>query len=257
MKTTDHKDGTVQTTISERAESMLRHVIEALASSVEMPGPTENRSGDLWNRLVSQVCVMGGARGMEELAKAENEADFIAFNKATSLQRWSKEGFDVAYMAAVLRNAGACRFHAKTAKKLREMVDTPTIVQGTRVVLLKGLSASMPRDELRIELMGRCPLFRLKSASDFMISTHLSQDVIALDTRVVGVFRDYLAFPLTAPQVQGNDAVYLSVESALRTVCQNAGITLARLDRLLFQLAGVSVIEFFLKKALDKHKSVE
>lgn len=256
MKTTSHKDGTVETTISGHSESMLLYVIAALASSVKMPAPTENSSDDLWHRLVSQVCVMGGARGIEELVRAANADDFVAFKEATSLRKWSKVGFDEKYMAEVLRKASACRFPAKTAKKLREMVVTPTIVQGTRVVLLKGLSASMPREKLRTALMTRCPRFRLKSASDFMISTHLSQDVIALDTRIVGVFRDHLAFPLTASQVQGNDAVYLSVESALRTVCEKAGITLARLDRLLFQLAGVSVIEFFFKKALDKHKSV-
>jgi len=257
MKTITSSGSKAETTISTREEAMLLYVIEALSSSVKMPNPTENESEDLWHRLVSQVCVMGGARGMEELVKPENADKFDAFKKATSLRQWSKAKFDEKYMADVLKDAGVCRFHAKAAGKLRIMVDTRTIVQGTRVVLLKGLSASMPRDKLRNELMSRCPMFRMKSASDFMISTHLSHDVIALDTRVIGVFRDYFSFPLTASQVQGDDAVYLSVESALRTVCEKGGITLAKLDRLLFQLAGVSVIEFFLKRAHGKHARAE
>jgi thermostable 8-oxoguanine DNA glycosylase len=252
MKTISHKDGTVETTISGRSTSMLLYVIESLSSSVKMPAPTENSSEHLWHRLVSQVCVMGGARGIEKLVRAGNKKRLDAFTAATSLQKWSESGFDEGYMSDALREASACRFPAKTVKKLREMAGTRQIVQGTRVVLLEGLSTSMPREKLRSELMTRCPLFGLKSVSDFMISTHLSQDVIALDTRLVGIFRDHLSYPLTAAQVQADDAVYLSVESSLRIVCEMAGITLAHLDRLLFQLSGVSVVEFFLKKAPDR-----
>lgn len=100
---------------------------------------------------------------------------------------------------------------------------------------------------IRGALLQSCPIFKLKSASDFMISTGLSHDVIALDTRVVGVLRRYFGFNHEASTVQGRPSLYFSVEQALRETCQEAGRTLALLDRILFRYRGVSTLEFVIE----------
>ena len=92
--------------------------------------------------------------------------------------------------------------------------------------------------------MERCPVFKPKSASDSMIEVGLSHDVIALDVRVVGGLQKYFSYNLPASKVQEHRDVYLSMESALREVCAEAGASLALLDRALFQLGGMSALEF-------------
>ena len=54
---------------------------------------------------------------------------------------------------------------------------------------------------IREALLANCPIFKLKSASDFMISSGLCYDVVALDTRVVGVLQRYFGFNHEAPAV--------------------------------------------------------
>ena len=80
-----------------------------------------------------------------------------------------------------------------------------------------------------------------------MIDAGLSHDVIALDVRVVGALRKHFGFNLEAGQVQARRDVYLSVESALREVCAEAGKPLALLDRALFQLGGMTALDFVVR----------
>lgn len=95
--------------------------------------------------------------------------------------------------------------------------------------------------------MARCPAFKRKSASDFMITTGLSHDVIALDVRVVGALKKYVGYETPVGRVQGSRKIYLSVEQALREVCEEAGTTLARLDRTLFQFTSMSAIKYVME----------
>lgn len=81
-----------------------------------------------------------------------------------------------------------------------------------------------------------------------MISTGLCHDVVALDTRVVGVLQRYFGFNHEASAVQGKPELYFSVEQALREVCNEVKEPLARLDRVLFQFSGVSTLEFVIER---------
>lgn len=202
------------------------------------------KSADIWRAIVSQVCVMGSARGIENMP--DGSAERRMFDKETSLAAWKTHGFRRAYMVGKLD--GATRFPGRAADRLKAIVRTDTAVSGTTVVLLEGLNHDSAPHEVRRELMRRCPLFKLKSASDFMITMGLSDDVMALDTRVVGFLQRRLGFNLKAGQVQGSPEAYSSVEAALRPACGEAGITLAVLDRTIFQLSGVSALDF----AMDK-----
>jgi thermostable 8-oxoguanine DNA glycosylase len=112
----------------------------------------------------------------------------------------------------------------------------------TRRIALVASTAVAVRDVL----MERCPIFRMKSASDFMINAGLSHDVIALDVRVVGVLQRYLGYNLAPGNVQSRRRVYLSVEDALRGACERSSHSLAHLDRVLFKFSAMSALEFAL-----------
>jgi thermostable 8-oxoguanine DNA glycosylase len=95
--------------------------------------------------------------------------------------------------------------------------------------------------------MRRCPTFKRKSVSDYMITAGISHDVIALDVRVVGALKRYLGYETPVSRVQGSKKIYLSVEEALRDVCEEDRTTLARLDRTLFQFTGMSALRYVIE----------
>lgn len=81
------------------------------------------------------------------------------------------------------------------------------------------------------------------SQSPYLNKPESSHDVIALDTRIVGIFKKYFGYNLNARQVQSNRAIYVSLEAALREFCREKQVSLAFLDRLLFNFSDLSIIE--------------
>jgi len=233
--------------------------VDSFHRLLRMVGPYVNleplRSGwrlgqaRVWECIVSQVCVSGSALGMERLT-AEPER-FKEFKQATSLPALALGSFRASHLAAVLRRFKATRFHNQAAKRLLKVIRTPTVVQGDRCVLMGQVPRTDDYRTIREALLASCPIFKLKSASDFMISTGLCHDVVALDTRVVGVLQRNFGFNLEAAVVQGRPELYLSVEQALREVCDEAGESLARLDRILFQFSGGSTLEFVVERMVQ------
>ncbi|KAK42464.1 hypothetical protein BG60_35830 [Caballeronia zhejiangensis] len=201
-------------------------------------------SDALWARLVSQVCVMGSARGMESLQ--ENPKSLAAFQADTSLRAVERHKYEVNSLEYVLRGYGATRFPAKAASTLLALRSNKQVVRGRRVVLLDGIDAFYGAQDIRNELMRRCTLFGMKSASDFMIECGLADDVVALDTRLVSVFSKHFGYNLKASQLQSNPQAYRSVEEALERFCKQESVTLAELDRLLFKFSSISVIAHLL-----------
>ena len=76
--------------------------------------------------------------------------------------------------------------------------------------------------ELREEMVIRSQIFRLKSASDFMITVGLSHDVIALDTRVVGVFQKDFDYNFAAERIQSQRDLYLSLEGSIARILRSS-----------------------------------
>jgi len=203
----------------------------------------------VWERIVSQVCVSGSAMGMERLAA--EPARHKTFRQAISLPILAGKSYRTNHIAAVLRRFKVTRFHTQAAKRLRRVIKIPSVVKGDRCVLMRQVPQTDDYRVIREALMTSCPIFKLKSASDFMISTGLCHDVVALDTRVVGVLRQYFGFNHEAKAVQGRPALYFSVEQALREVCEEVGQPLALLDRILFRFSGISTLEFVIQHMAD------
>jgi len=200
---------------------------------------------EVWLQLVGQVCVMGSARHWERL---HSDHTIIAkFKSAISLPLLYRKRNLVSYLAGTLTSFSATRFPNRSAKRLVSVLHSGSIFRHGNLILFEGLSHKMDTIKTRDQLMSRCPIFRLKSASDFMITVGLSHDVIALDTRIIGVFQKWFGYNLSSTRIQSHQGLYLSLESALRDFCQGQNISLALLDRLLFRFSSLGAIELVVK----------
>ncbi len=226
----------------------------ALSGIIELLGPLVNlepiaryatmSAEEVWSTLVIQVCVMGSARHIQRLT--DDSGRYRDFQEAASLPVVSKERNRAAYLARVLREFRATRFHQKGADRLAAMLSSPRVFQGDKISLLDRLSHQEDGSQTRDELIRRCPAFGLKSASDFMITIGLSHDVIALDTRLIGIFQRHFGYKLDSGKVQSNRGIYFSLEAALRGFCREKQVSLALLDRLLFNFDNLSAVDLVL-----------
>jgi thermostable 8-oxoguanine DNA glycosylase len=230
----------------------LKKLKKYLSHKVKLPvlGHYRDRSfddEDLWMEIVIQFCVMGGARMIERLIKDslkysefQNE---IGLSKLLSIKESERKG----YIGNVFKTFKVTRFHSQQAKKITSLFSNSKVIRHRRIVLLDGLSYKQPFNKIRDELIRRNPYFKLKSASDFMIKVGLSHDVIALDTRILGILNDHFGQELKPNKVQGNKRVYELIEEALRKACKRIRIPLAHLDRIVFKFSGKSAIAFILE----------
>jgi thermostable 8-oxoguanine DNA glycosylase len=231
----------------EKARAVLRLLITVFGRHVRLErlGCYQEMNHEaVWRVLVGQVCVMGSARPMERLNRSPRSMEF---ERVTSLQLIQQESNPQSYLAKILRDFHATRFPSKAAKTLAQLLKTESVFCNANVVLLKGLSQQQDPTEIRAQLLKRSGVFRLKSASDFMISVGLSHDVIALDTRVVGVLRRWCGFKHSVGRIQSNGSLYASVEQELREFCETENVRLAFLDRLLFKFSAMSAMEWVME----------
>jgi thermostable 8-oxoguanine DNA glycosylase len=191
-----------------------------------------------WQLLVGQVCVMGSARHLESIRSDASKRP--KFEIAVSLESLKRKRSPVSYLASVLRDFSATRFPKQAAHRLERLFQSPTVFQNGKLILFEGLSHEANRDQLRNELMSRCPIFGLKSASNFMIAVGLSHDVIALDTRIVGILQKHFAYNVNPARIQSQTRLYLSLEAALREFSSQHNISLALLDKILFSFGNNS-----------------
>ena len=231
----------LHTQITNADRKTLSEIIELLGPlvSLEPIGHYASMTAEeVWLTLVIQVCVMGSARPIGRLQS--NTARYQDFRKAVSLSTVRNEQDPATYLEKAFQRFYATRFYEKSADKLATML---SVFQDGRTSLFDGLSHEDDVFQTRDELIQRCSIFGLKSVSDFMITVGLSHDVIALDTRVTGIFQRYFDYNLSSGQIQSNRRIYFSLEAALREVCQDRQVSLALLDRLLFNFGDLSVIE--------------
>lgn len=247
METIRYKKN-AKTVLSDADCEALSRIIDLFGQFVELErlGRYSTMSAqDAWMALVIQVCVMGSARHVGRIES--DTAKRKQFEAAVSLEQVGHQSNSLSYLRDTLRDFSATRFPQKSAERLMTVLQSSTVFQDGHLILFQGLSHTHDAIQMRDELIKRCPVFRLKSASDFMIGVGLSQDVIALDTRVVGILQNYFGYNLNPAQVQSNRRVYFSLEGALREFCRGKGVSLALLDRLLFRFSDIGAIELAIK----------
>lgn len=240
---TVRSDGKVQTQLSDDDRTKLGWIIALFGPLVELKPIARYRTmapEEVWLVLVEQVCVMGSARRIERLHKDPER--YEGFKKAVAMESLSRQQDPVDYLAKTLRKFSVTRFYNKGSEKITSMLKSPEVFHKAELVLLQRLSHEANATQTRDELIRRNPIFQLKSTSDFMICVGLSHDVIALDTRVVGVFQEHFGYKVSPGRIQSDREMYLSLEATLREFCREQGVSLALLDRLLFNFSALSAI---------------
>ena len=245
---TIYSKGSIHTSLDNADRELLGRIVRCFGQFVEVEPLARYRTmtlDDVWLALVGQVCVMGSAGHMERLQN--NDAMREKFKDAISLQVVGLQHDPVSYLEETLRYFSVTRFPKRSAERIVSVVQSPGVFQGNNLILFEGLSHEGSAIQTRDEIIKRCPTFRLKSASDFMISVGLSHDVIALDTRVVGILQKYLGYNLTPQRIQSDRRLYFSLEAALREFCREQAVSLALLDRLLFRFSNLGAVELVVK----------
>lgn len=229
------KKKSFQTRVTKKDQAKLRRLITLLGpiareAKALPPLGAYNRMSreDLWFELVVSVCVRGSARGIENLG-----ANKPQFKRQLSVTKVMAQRKRRSYIERVLKSFKATRFPRKSAEMLARLLNSSLLKK-------KDLDGNHDVNDLReaiIEKSNRC--FRLKTASNFMISVGLSRDLIALDSRIIGMLTKHFDYTLNGEaaepaKIQGNKALYLSIENELRKVTKRTGESLALLDRVLF-----------------------
>ena len=194
-------------------------------------------SEKLWENLVIQFCVFGGARPIANLIKdTERYNEFveeISLDRLTGAQ--SARGRRQDFIASHLKAFKATRFHNRAARRINNCVENQNIVKDGKVTLLDNLNDDITEEEMRNVLLERIPYFKMKSVSDFMIEIGAAKNLMAFDTRVVGLLNMQFGLNVCIYDIQSNMDLYKTLEKELRKVCENLGIELSYLDRILFQ----------------------
>ena len=230
--------------------SKLIKITSHLIHHVSMPEPglySTLSKDDIWLGLVLEFCVLNGRRLTDELKtdtiKFYEFREKINYRFLLSLKNNRKE-----YLAHVLKTYKATSFYNKQAERLEEVFNSPKVVKGNQLVLLQGIDHRLQHfNEIRDTLISRIPHFKLKSASDFMIENGLSLDVMAINSRIADVLNQHFGLEVSSHKIHSNKTVYESIESCLRKACDNIGIPLAYLSRMLDTYTEKDTISYLLE----------
>ena len=217
-------------------------------------------SEEIWEEILIQFCVMAGAQPIERLMS--NEENYSEFLTKLSIDNLLKLTTDrEKYISNKLKEFKATRFYNKNAQRIKNCLENEEIVKDGKVTLLEDLkhSGTLNEDQIREVLLKKMPFFKIKSVSDFMITIGAARGFIAFDTRIVGLLNKYFGLSIwtmksgklesdrIAGKIKSNETLYTKIEEKLRDVCRKLGIELSLLDRVLFQFAGKSAIEYMLE----------
>ncbi|MCF8335601.1 MAG: hypothetical protein K9H65_03265 [Bacteroidales bacterium] len=201
----------------------------------------------LWFNLVLKICAFGGADMLHELRK--DEVRFREFGKMLSLSvLLRKKDLRQEYIARILKEYKATRFYNKQAEKIEALLHNPEVISDGYFVLLRNIDHNtLSYQEIRNLLVSRNSYFKLKSASEYMIEVGLSIDVIGLNTRIADILGYHFGLRVSRSKLQNTRYIYESVEGGLRQGCEQIGIPLAYLDRMLFHFSEKDTISFILE----------
>lgn len=249
--------------VTDEDKKKIACIVQKLKSVTDYPpyGKWKNMSSEeIWEEILIQFCVMAGAQPIERLMA--NEEKYNEFLTKLSIDNLLKLTTDRAkYISNKLKEFKATRFYNKRAKKIKNCLENEEIVRDGKVTLLEDLrhSGTLNEDQIRDVLLKKMPFFKVKSISDFMITIGATKGFIAFDTRIIGLLNKYFGLNIwtlksgklesdrIADKIQSNGTLYKKIEQKLRDVCRELGIELSLLDRVLFQCARKSAIEYILE----------
>jgi len=205
----------------------------------------------LWSTFICEFLVRGGT-GPLDRARGDKK-------KWRRLLRETSLTASLAAPSTQLAEAlnGATRFPNVQAKAIERCRRDEKIVRQDKFVLLKGFESIENDTERRNEIRRRCSAFGLKGASNFLINVGAAQDLAAIDSRIGACLKSHFGFPFSAQCVQSSDDLYEAVESALREVATRNHVSLAHLDRSIFQASGKNALEPLLSSKASNRRAAE
>ena len=210
-------------------------------SFVEVPARLRTKA-QLWHQFVREFLVRGGARPLERADQDQRQKKNLV--RETSLRALlNPEG----RRELRKRLEGKTRFPQKAARAILRGFHNKSVVRRNRFVLLNGLKAH-GEIGLRKQIYCRYPELGWKGTSDFLISSGIARDLVAIDTRILSCLQKHFGAPEEIHRARSDYNLYLGVESALRKVAERNKISLAELDRMIFQASGTSMLDCYVKK---------
>ena len=241
--------------VTEEDKKKIGCIVSKLKSKTTLPTYGQWRdesSGDIWEELLGQFCVIGSARLIERL-----QANSVRYNEL--LEKLGIENLlkitvnRKEYIAKQLAEHKATRFHNKNAERINDCLENREIVKDGKIVFLDDLKKQemLDEDQMRDILLKKLPFFKMKSVSDFMINIGAAKGFMAFDTRVVGLLKEHFGLNVDLDDIQYDETLYKAIEQKLRDVCQELGVELSLLDRILFCFSEKSVLEYVLEGECD------
>jgi len=249
--------------VTDEDKKKIACIVQKLRFAIELPpyGKWRRmRDEQLWEKIIEQFCVMGGAEPIERLMNDQER--YVEFARKLSIKTLLGISTDrKSYISNILKRYKATRFHNKNAERIEKCLKNEEIVKDRKIALFKDLENSgiVSEDQIRDFLLKKMPFFKIKSVSDFMITIGAARGLIAFDTRIVGLLNTYFGLSIQSirsgeindptkikNKIQSNETLYKKIEETLNDTCVELGIELSLLDRILF--AKMSAIEYVLKK---------
>ncbi len=239
-----------KTNLTREDTEKLTEIAKYLIDRIQLPQLgiyQELSEEELWFNLVLKICAIGGASLLDDLKR--DEVRFHEFREKLSLSTLlTKTELRKEYIAGILKEYKATRFYNKQAEKIDNLVNHHSVVYRGHFVLLDDLDHNeMDYREIRNRLISRNSYFKLKSASEYMIDVGLSIDVISLNVRTAEILREHFGLKVDRHKLQDTKYIYESVEAGLRQGCNQIGIPLGYLDRMLFYYGEKDSISFILE----------
>lgn len=226
--------------IGEPARAALRRAVRKYRERTEpffpRPGAWRDMDDDaIWKHVVYQVAVVGGSASQPRLAASEAAQRELRFERLRALDdAGRRRAIHAVLRAHGVRYAAAeitrCR---KTSALARNLEFLAGVAGGPKGYLER--IAALPGDELRAARASvDLAYVKLKGARDLLAELGVVTDVIALDSRLLGILEAVGVHPPADVQISPKSYAVLQRE-LIEGVARPEGITGVQLDRILYR----------------------
>jgi len=187
----------------------------------------------VWKHIVYQVCVVGSSASYERMINSSTAQTALRYNTVSVLDADEQ----ARVINKVLRDHGVRYASANLAKcpKTKALVKNLDFLAGYKggpTGYVKKLSLLDENERIEV-IMRDLSYIKLKGARDLLAELGLAHNVIALDSRVLGILR---SFGADVPKETPTDVQkYQTIQKALLSqICEPLGLTGVELDRILY-----------------------
>ncbi len=186
----------------------------------------------VWKIVVYQVAVVGGSASYERLVNSETAQSSLHYDNLDPDDPGCLEQINYILRSHGVRYASSDVKKCAKSKALLQNLEFLKNFPGGPTGYMIHLS-KLPEPVRINKVMKDFSYIKHKGARDLLAELGLAVDIIALDTRVLGILRGLGAdVPENTPN---DDEQYLAIQQALLTqVCKPLGITGVELDRVLY-----------------------